>query len=79
MLTVSSAASSRALTTLQAVKDDLGLSDGTDDARLIRLIDQASDAIERHCARRLARRRIACASGFASSVRWSRRGRSCRP
>jgi hypothetical protein len=58
MLTVSSAASSRALTTLQAVKDDLGLSDGTDDARLIRLIDQASDAIERHCARRLARESV---------------------
>lgn len=42
---------SNALTTLQTVKDELEITDTSQDATLERLINAASDAIERYCER----------------------------
>jgi hypothetical protein len=51
------ALASNALTTLATVKAELGIADAvtTHDARIERLINAASDAIERHCGRQLSR------------------------
>jgi hypothetical protein len=45
------ALASNALTTLATVKDELGISDTSQDDRLGRLINVVSDAIEHYCGR----------------------------
>ena len=54
LLTVLTPASSRALTTLAIVKDEIGITDDTADARLQRWIDEASERIETYLGRVLA-------------------------
>lgn len=54
MLTVTSPAASYALTTIEAVKAELGLDSGEDNARLTAWISQASVTIARACNRVLA-------------------------
>jgi hypothetical protein len=54
LLTVLIPASSRALTTLATVKDEIGITDDTADARLQRWIDEASERIETYLGRVLA-------------------------
>lgn len=54
MLTVTVPAASYRLTTLAAVKTELGLTAGTDDALLTALIDRASAAVMRYCNRGFA-------------------------
>ena len=54
LLTVLTPASSRALTTLATVKDEIGITDDTADARLQRWIDEASERIETYLGRVLA-------------------------
>ena len=54
MLTLISPAAHRRLTTVEAIKVELALTGGTDDACLEALIDQASDAIAAWCGRSLA-------------------------
>ncbi len=54
LLTVLTPASSRALTTLATVKDELGITDDESDARLHRWIDEASGRIEAYLDRILA-------------------------
>jgi hypothetical protein len=54
LLTVLTPASSRALTTLAAVKDEIGITDDTADPRLQRWIDEASERIETYLDRVLA-------------------------
>jgi uncharacterized phiE125 gp8 family phage protein len=51
MLTVTTPASSFDLTVLATVKDDLGITDRSEDDNLARWIKQASDAISKHCNR----------------------------
>jgi hypothetical protein len=50
-ITVVTPPSATALTTLATVKDELGITDSSQDARLTRLIAQASSAIEEYCDR----------------------------
>jgi hypothetical protein len=54
LLTVLTPASSRALTTLATVRDEIGITDDAADARLERWIDEASERIETYLARVLA-------------------------
>lgn len=54
LLTVLTSASSRALTTLATVKDEIGITDDAADARLQRWIDEASERIETYLGRVLA-------------------------
>ncbi len=54
LLTVLTPASSRAPTTLATVKDEIGITDDTADARLLRWIDEASERIETYLGRVLA-------------------------
>ncbi len=54
LLTVLIPASSRALTTLATVKDEIGITDDAADARLLRWIDEASERIETYLGRVLA-------------------------
>lgn len=51
MLTIITPAESQRLTTLAAIKNELGLTTGADDAFLLTLIDQASGAVRRWCNR----------------------------
>ncbi|MGE4043582.1 MAG: phage head-tail connector protein [Acetobacteraceae bacterium] len=51
LLTVLTPASSRALTTLATVKDEMGITDDAADARLQRWIDEASGRIETYLGR----------------------------
>ena len=51
LLTVLTPASSRALTTLATVKDEIGITDDAADARLQRWIDEASERIETYLGR----------------------------
>jgi hypothetical protein len=54
LLTVLTPASSRALTTLAAVKDEIGITDDVADMRLQRWIDEVSERIETYLGRVLA-------------------------
>jgi hypothetical protein len=54
LLTVLTPASSRALTTLATVKDEIGITSDEADARLQRWIDEASERIENYLGRVLA-------------------------
>ena len=54
LLTVLTPASSRALTTLATVKDEIGITDDGADARLGRWIDEVSERIETYLGRVLA-------------------------
>lgn len=54
MLTIIAPAESQRLTTLAAIKDELRLTAGADDAFLLTLIDQASGAVRRWCNRAFA-------------------------
>lgn len=54
MLTIITAGVSRALTTFDAVKAELAMSDGTDDIFISSLVEQASAAVEGWCGHPLA-------------------------
>ncbi len=54
LLTVLTPASSRALTTLTTIKDEIGITDDSADARLQRWIDDESERIETYLGRVLA-------------------------
>jgi len=54
LLTILTPASSRALTTLVTVKDEIDITDDAADARLLRWIDEASERIETYLGRVLA-------------------------
>lgn len=58
MLTIISPAESHRLTTLAAVKAELQVTGGTDDAYLSGLIDQASDMVQTWCSRTFALERV---------------------
>lgn len=58
MLTVSVAATSTRLTTLDAVKRELGIATTADDARLLGYIDQASAVIADYLGRTIARETV---------------------
>jgi len=55
MLVVVTPATSRALVTLEAAKEELGIADASQDQALDRTIRRASDLIARHCRRTFAR------------------------
>lgn len=55
MLEIITSATSKQLTTVTAIKAELGITDTTQDALLGSLIDQASDAIADYCGRPFAR------------------------
>lgn len=58
MLTIITRATSKRLTTIEAVKTELEIADATQDAFLASLIDQASDAIASWCGRDFARETV---------------------
>jgi len=58
MLTIITPATSSDLTTLAAVKAELGLTSSADDAKLSDYISQASDAIANYCNRAFAREEV---------------------
>ncbi len=76
ILAITDLAPSRGLTTLADVKQELGITGGTDDAFLLDLIAQTSTAIEGWCNRAFAREtltetfRLSCSVSVLHLTRW---------
>ena len=81
ILAITNLAPSRGLTTLADVKQEFGITGGTDDAFLLDLIAQTSTAIEGWCNRAFAREtltetfRLSCSVDALARHRHHQRGR----